>query len=135
MVCLDSGSDYNSITSRFLKPMTNIASSLPSTATRSQFFDGQTLLLLTGTQLEPASQITIMSSRAGQKLRHTACRWIYMAKKLATSNLPFQVIEGFIQTQNKNNFSNLASFFFLRKSSFCTLAVLQFYGARTTDTQ
>ena len=57
----------NSITSRFLKPMTNIASSLPSTATRSQFFDGQTLLLLTRTQLEPASQITIMSSGAGQE--------------------------------------------------------------------
>jgi hypothetical protein len=29
-----------------------------------------------------------------------------MAKKLATSNLPFQAFEGFIQTQNKNNFSN-----------------------------
>ena len=27
-------------------------------------------------------------------------------KKLATSNLPFQAFEEFIQTQNKNNFSN-----------------------------
>ena len=29
-----------------------------------------------------------------------------MAKKLATSNLPFQGFEGFIRTQNKSNFSN-----------------------------
>jgi hypothetical protein len=29
-----------------------------------------------------------------------------MPKKLATSNLPFQVFEGFKQTQNKINFSN-----------------------------
>jgi hypothetical protein len=29
-----------------------------------------------------------------------------MAKKLATSNLPFQGFKGFIQTQNKNNFPN-----------------------------
>ena len=27
-------------------------------------------------------------------------------KKLVTSNLPFQGFEGFIPTQNKNNFSN-----------------------------
>jgi hypothetical protein len=29
-----------------------------------------------------------------------------MAKKLATTNLPIQAFEGFIRTQNKNNFSN-----------------------------
>jgi hypothetical protein len=29
-----------------------------------------------------------------------------MAKKLATSNLPFPAFEGFRLTQNKNNFSN-----------------------------
>ena len=32
-------------------------------------------------------------------------------KNLATSGLPFQVIEGFIQTQNKNKFSNPARAF------------------------
>jgi hypothetical protein len=34
-----------------------------------------------------------------------------MAKKLVTSDLPFQALEGFIRTQNKNNFSNSVSFF------------------------
>jgi hypothetical protein len=29
-----------------------------------------------------------------------------MARKLATSDLPFQAFKEFIQTQNKNNFSN-----------------------------
>jgi hypothetical protein len=28
---------------------------------------------------------------------HTACTWIKMAKKLATSDLPFQGFEGFIE--------------------------------------
>ena len=32
-------------------------------------------------------------------------------KKLATSNLPSQAFKGFIQSQNKNNFSNPASAF------------------------
>jgi hypothetical protein len=35
-------------------------------------------------------------------------RW---QKKLATSDLPFQGFEGFIRTQNKNNFSNPESAF------------------------
>ena len=35
-----------------------------------------------------------------------------MAKKLATSNLPFQAFEGFIRTENKNNFSNFYFLFF-----------------------
>ena len=34
-----------------------------------------------------------------------------MAKKLATFNLPFQAFKGFIETENKNNFSILARAF------------------------
>ena len=40
-------------------------------------------------------------------------------KKVATSYLPFQAFEGFIQIQNKNNFSNQIRAF-LEKNPFCT---------------
>jgi hypothetical protein len=41
-----------------------------------------------------------------------------MAKKLATSNLSFQGFEGFIRTQNENNFSNPCEGFFLENPLF-----------------
>ena len=53
------------------------------------------------------------------KIRH--CIGFQVAKKLATSNLPFQEFEGFIPSYYF--FSNLGSFF-LRKFSICTFADL-----------
>ena len=52
-------------------------------------------------------------------------------KKLATSNLPFQVFEGLIQTQNTFFFKSRKGFF--TKSSFCTFADLNHGFGRPWD--